>query len=115
MKTIANINFDDTIRVLYKIKEQKGHKTLQETYKYLGDPNLEIDGILSTISISYNLAHKDAPLDEEGLQELFAERQIGIAKIAFIYKELIESIMFDGTTEEERKNMMAQAEKMSKK
>lgn len=115
MKTIMNINFDDTIRVLYKIKEKKGHKTLQETYKYLSDPNLEIDNILDVVLISYNIAHKDSPLSEEELQDLFAENKIGFAKISFIYKEIIESIMFDGLSDEERKNLETQAEKMLKK
>ena len=51
MKTINNINFDTTIRVLFKIKEKKGHKTLQETYKYLNDPNMEIDNVLDIVLI----------------------------------------------------------------
>lgn len=115
MKTIMNINFDDTIRVLYKIKEKRGHKTLQETYKFLGDPNIEIDNILDVILISYNIAHKGNPLDEEGLQDLFAENKIGFAKISLIYKEIIEAIMFDGLSEDERKNLETQAAQLLKK
>lgn len=108
MKTINNINFDTTIRVLFKIKEKKGHKTLQETYKYLGNPEMEIDNILDVILISYNIANKDKPLSEDELQELFASNNIGFGKISLIYKEVIEAIMFDGMTEEERKNLIAQ-------
>lgn len=115
MKTINNMNFDTTIRVLFKIKEKKGHKTLQETYKFLSDPNLEIDTILDIVLISYNIANKDKPLSENELQELFASNEIGFAKISLIFKEIIESILFDGTTEEERKNLTTQAENMLKK
>jgi|LSQX01.1.fsa_nt_gb hypothetical protein len=115
MKTINNINFDTTIRVLFKIKEKKGHKTLQETYKYLSNPEIEIDNVLDVILISYNIANKDKPLSEEELQELFAENKIGFAKLSLIYKEIIEDVMFDGMTEEERKNLMTQAEGMLKK
>ena len=115
MKTINNINFDTTIRVLFKIKEKKGHKTLQETYKYLSDPNMEIDNVLDVVLISYNIANKDKTLTEEELQDLFAEHKIGFAKISLIFKEIIEDVMFDGTTEEERKNLMAQAKTMLKK
>lgn len=114
MKTIMNINFDDTIRVLYKIKEQMGHRTLQDTYKYLSDPEMEIDSVLNVVLISYNIAHKGNPLDEEGLQDLFAENKIGFAKISFIYKEILEAIMFDGLSDDERKNLETQAAKMMK-
>lgn len=114
MKTINKINFDTTIRVLFKIKEKKGHKTLQETYKFLSDPNMEIDNILDVILISYNIANKDKPLSEEELQEMFAENKIGFAKISLIYKEIIEDVMFDGMTEEERKNLMAQTDTLKK-
>lgn len=114
MKTIMNINFDTTIRVLFKIKERKGHKSLQETYRYLSNPEMEIDNILDVILISYNIANKDKPLSDEELQDLFAENKIGFAKISFIYKEIIESVMFDGLSEDERKNLETQAEKMLK-
>lgn len=115
MKTINNINFDTSIRVLFKIKEKQGHRTLQETYKYLGNPDMEIDSILDVVLASYNIANKERPLDEEGLQDLFAEHSIGFAKISFIYKDIIEAVMYDGMTDEERKNLEAQAAELMKK
>lgn len=115
METINNIKFDTSIRVLFKIKEAKGHKTLQETYKFLGNPEIEIDTILDVIKISYGIANKDDNVDDEKMQEVLAINGVGFGKIAMIYQKIIEKIMFDGLTEEERKNMIAQAEKAQKK
>ena len=84
--------------MLYKIKEKKGHKTLQETYKYLSDPNLEIDNILDVTLISYNIANKDKTLTEEELQDLFAEHKIGFEKISLIFKEIIDFIKYNNSS-----------------
>ncbi len=112
MKEINGLKFDVTLRVLYKIKEAKGHKTLNETYKYVGDQE-NLDAIIDVMLVSYNIANK-TDLNEDQFQELLAEKHIGFLKLGVVYGELLETLLMDGLTEEERKNMMTQAEKMNK-
>ena len=112
MKTISNMKFDTSIRVLFEIKEKKGHRTLQETYNYLGQKD-NMDQMMDVLLISYNLAN-DTTLDEKGLQKVFAENNVGIIKMISIFGEVVEQLMFDGTTEEERKKVMALAENQNK-
>lgn len=113
MKTINNLNFDTSIRVLFKVKEAKGHKTLNETYAYVGNKE-DIDAMITVALISYNLAN-NTQLNEDQFQEILAKEGIGLIKMITIFGEVIEAIMFDGTTDEERKNIMALVEKQSKK
>lgn len=109
MITINGINFDNTIRTLYHLKTAKGHKSLKETYAYMATE--DIDVILDILLISFNTAHKDAPVNLEGLMDVFAENGIGFVKIATIYQQVSESLLLDGLSDEERKNLMAQASK----
>ena len=110
MKTISNMKFDTSIRVLFELKELKGHKTLQETYEFVGDQGNMLDVLL----MSYNLAN-NTTLGDKGLQEVFATNNVGIIKMISIYGEVVEDLMFDGTTPEERKKVMALAENQHKK
>ena len=112
MKTFNNLNFDTSLRVLYKVKEKKGHKTLNETYAYVGNKE-DFDAMLDTALVSYNIANK-TELTEDEFQEKLSESGIGLIKIVQIFGEVIDAIMFDGTTEEERKNILALVEKQNK-
>ena len=112
MKTINNLNFDTSLRVLYKVKEKKGHKTLNETYAYVGNKQ-DFDAMLDTALISYNLAN-DTNLNDDEFQKILGEQHIGLIKIVQIFGEVIDAIMFDGTTDEERKNILALVEKQNK-
>lgn len=112
MKTINNMKFDTSIRVLFEIKEQKGHKTLQETYTYVGDKD-NLDNMPEILLISYNLAN-DTVLTPKEFQKVLAENNVGIIKMISIFGEVVEDLMFDGTTEEERKKVMALAENQHK-
>lgn len=112
MKTFNTLNFDTSIRVLFKIKELKGHKTLNETYAYVGNKE-DVDAMINVARISYNIANH-TQLSEEQFQEVLAEKGIGLIKMIKIFGEVIEAIMFDGTTEEERKNIAALVENNKK-
>ena len=113
MKEINGMKFDTSIRVLFTVKEKKGHKTLQETYAYVGDKD-NMDHMIDILLISYNLAN-DIELDEKGFQGILANNGIGIIKMITIFGQVVEDLMFDGTSEDERKNIMALAEKERKK
>ena len=112
MKTFNNLNFDTSLRVLYKVKEKKGHKTLNETYAYVGNKQ-DVDAMLDVALISYNIANK-TELTEDQFHEVLAEKGIGFIKIIQVFGEVIDAILFDGTTEEERKNLIALVEKQNK-
>lgn len=99
MTEIKGVKFDDTIAVLFSIKEKKGHKTLDETYKYLDEQ--QIDSILEVLVISYNLAHEGNEVDDKGFGKILGAAGIGFAKMATVYAQLIEKIMFDGMSDEE--------------
>lgn len=112
MKTFNTLNFDTSIRVLFKVKELKGHKTLNETYAYVGNKE-DVDAMINVAHISYNIANH-TQLSEEQFQEVLAEKSIGLIKMIKIFGEVVEAIMFDGTTEEERKNIAALVENSKK-
>lgn len=112
MKTINNMKFDTSIRVLFTIKEKKGHKTLQETYAYVGDKE-NMDNMVDILLISYNLAN-DTNLTDKEFQKVLADNGVGIIKMISIFGEVVEDLMFDGTSEEERKKVMALAENQHK-
>lgn len=113
MKTINNMKFDTSIRVLYTLKEKKGHKTLQETYAYVGDKE-NLDHMIDVTLTSYNLAN-GVELDDKKFQDVLAANDIGIIKMISIFGEIVEALLFDGTTDEERKNILTLVEKQPKK
>lgn len=114
MKEINGLKFDVTLRVLYKVKEAQGHKTLNETYKYLGEINENLDLVIDVMLISYNIANKTS-LTEDEFHEILSEKHIGFLKLGVIYGELLDTLLMDGLTDEERKNIMTQAEKLNMK
>ena len=113
MLKIKNIEFNDTIAVLYQIKNSKGHKTLNETYKYLSSESL--DTMLDVVLISYNLQHKDNPVDEEGLGQVLGENGIGMVKLGLIYTQIVEKLMFDGMSDQEIADLKNKAANLKKK
>lgn len=113
MKEIQGLKFDVTLRVLYKVKELKGHKTINETYKYIGDKD-NLDAIIDVMLASYNIAN-GANLSEDQFQEVLAKNHIGFLKLGVVYGELLETLLMDGLTDDERKNLLTQAEKVNLK
>lgn len=113
MKEFNGLKFDTSIRVLYKVKELKGHKTLNETYAYVGNQE-DVDAMLTVARVSYNIAN-NTNLTEDEFQVLLSDNKIGLIKSIQIFGEVVESLMFDGTSEEDRKKVMALAENHAKK
>lgn len=101
MYNFKGIQFDDTIRVLFSIKEKKGHKTLQETYEYLQQNS--IDSMLDVVLISYNVANK-SNLDDAAFADILADKGLGFAVLADLYGHLVDSIMLSGMSKEDLEN-----------
>lgn len=107
MVQLDNLKFSTNFGVLYELKNIKGHKTLNETYKSLETDDVE--NILCVMRISYNKANK-VNLSEDEFVSFLDERNIGFMKLAEYYGKLVEGIMFNGLSEEEiasRKNAIA--------
>lgn len=109
MKTINGIKFSDSIGVMYDLKELKGFKTVQETYKCLDVKT--VDEMLEILNISYNRANKETPLGFIDFVDLLDINNIsGLYTIGKVYGEIIEALMFNGLSPEEiaeRKNQLA--------
>lgn len=109
---VNDIEFNDSLKVLYRIKQKRNHKTLQETLKYLDTQDIEV--MLDVILESYNAAHPGAELDDDGLGDLLAEHGIGLAKIAMIYAQVVEKLTYSGMSDDEvtkLKNQIANLKK----
>lgn len=112
MKVICGIEFADSLEVLFKLKELKGHKTVQETYRIL--EGTEIDGMFATLHAAYNCAHKNQELTYDQFIALLASKNLGFLKVSEAYGELVNALMFGGMTEqevEERKNQIMNLQK----
>ena len=112
MVYINEIEFCDTIKVLFKLKEKKGHRTLQDTLKYLDTDDIEV--MLDVLLVSYNAAHPNEQLNDDQLGDLLGEHNIGLGKLGFIYAEIVEKLTMSGMTEEETaslKNTIANLKK----
>lgn len=111
MVQLDNLNFSTSLGVLFELKNIKGHKTINETYKSLETDDL--DNILEIMSISYNKANKTVYTVEE-FTELLDSKNFGFIKIAEGYAKIVEAIMFNGLSPEEiaeRKNALANLKK----
>ena len=112
MINVNNIQFSDSLKVLYRIKQKRNHKTLQETLKYLDTEDIEV--MLDVILESYNVAHPGEELNDETLGDLLGENNIGLAKLATVYAQIVEKLTFSGMTPEEiasLKNQLANLKK----
>lgn len=111
MVQLDNLKFSTSFGVLYDLKNAKGHKTINETYKALESD--EIDNILEVMCISYNRANK-LNISINDFTEILDEHNLGFVKIAEGYAKLVEAIMFNGMSPEEvaeRKNFLMNLKK----
>lgn len=107
MITFSNIAFSDTLEVLFTLRQSRGCKTIQETYKIL--ENTDIDTILEVLLASYNAAHHGAEVSMDELVGILAENKIGFVRLTDAYAKVVEALMFNGMTPEEveeRKNYL---------
>ena len=103
-----NIKFSDTLEVLFTLRQSRGCKTIQDTYKIL--ENTDIDTILEVLLASYNAAHHGNETDLDGLVKILAENKIGFVLLTDVYAKVVEALMFNGMSPEEieeRKNFLA--------
>ena len=107
MLTINNINFSDTLEVLFALRQSRGCKTIQDTYKVL--ENTDIDTILEVLLASYNAAHRGSEVTMDSFVSILAENKVGFVKLTDVYSKVVEALMFNGMTPEEieeRKNFL---------
>ena len=99
MVQIKNMKFSTSIGVLFALKEQKGVKTLQETYKIFEQPDMDV--MLDLLKASYMKQNKIETMTIDEFVEKLEEEQIGFIKIASVFQEVIEGVMYSGLSEEE--------------
>lgn len=112
MITFQGVCFSDTLEVLFTLRQSRGCKTIQETYKIL--ENTDLDTILEVLLASYNAAHHGNETTLEGLVGILAENKIGFVKLTDAYARVVEALMFNGMTPEEieeRKNFLMSLQK----
>lgn len=111
MVQLDNLNFSTSLGVLFELKNIKGHKTINETYKSLETDDL--GNILEIMSIAYNKANKTNYTVDE-FTEILDSKNFGFIKIAEGYAKIVEAIMFNGLSPEEvaeRKNALTNLKK----
>lgn len=112
MVTFNGVNFSDTLEVLFTLRQSRGCKTIQETYKIL--ENVDMDTMLEVLLASYNAAHRDASVTLESFVSILAENKIGFVKLTDAYAAVVEALMFNGMSSEEvaeRKNALKSLQK----
>ena len=98
MVEINGLKFETSIGVLFALKEVRGHKTLQETYKSLA--TTDIDSILDILRISCEKGEKQSFTLDEFIQRA-SECQIGYIKLTRIFAQVVEKLMYDGLSDSE--------------
>lgn len=101
-----NLRFADTIAVLYNLKKQYGHQTLQESYDLLAQQDL--DTIMSVLRSAYCVANK-VDLSIDAFAQLISETGLGVLKVIDLYGRVVGAILSSGLTPEEyqqRKNVL---------
>ena len=112
MLTFSSVHFSDTLEVLFTLRQIRGCKTIQETYKIL--ENTDMDTVLEVLLASYNAAHHGAEVSLEEFIQILAENKIGFVKLTDAYAKVVEALMFNGMTPEEiaeRKNALMSLQK----
>lgn len=98
MVTYGGLNFATDIGVLLDLRNLRGHKTVQETYKCLESSDL--DAMLDTLRLAYNRAYKSS-LDENEFATLLADNKFGLMRLTQVYELIVKEMMFNGLTDEE--------------
>lgn len=108
MVQVNEMQFATSIGVLFALKESYGCKTLQETYKIFEASDM--DTLLEILKVSYNKQNGTSLTVDEFIEEA-GKHHVGFMRLAEIFQEVVEKIMFDGMTPEqvaERKKFLAQ-------
>ena len=98
MVEFNKMHFSTSIAVLFKIKTEKGHQTLQETYNFL--MKTELDTQIEVLRVAYNIAEQ-ANVNTDEFLALIAENGIGFILITQLFSELLEKLMYSGLSKEE--------------
>lgn len=112
MITFSNVQFSDTLEVLFALRQSRGCKTIQETYKIL--ENTDMDTVLEVLLASYNAAHHGNEVDMDSFVLILAENKIGFVRLTEAYAKVVEALMFNGLSPEEieeRKNVLMSLQK----
>ena len=99
MLKVKNIEFADSIGVMYAIKEANNLKTLQDTFTHLQKCN-DLDNILEVLRVSYNAQNKTNISFSEFI-EIIEKEELGYLCLIDAYQKLLEKLMYAGLTPEE--------------
>lgn len=107
MVTFSGVLFSDTLEVLFTLRQSRGCRTIQETYKIL--ENTDMDTMLEVLLASYNAAHHGSEVSLDAFVSILAENKVGFVKLTDAYAKVVEALMFNGMSPEEieeRKNYL---------
>lgn len=107
MLKVKEIEFADSLGVMYDLKDAHNLKTLDETNKLLSQT--DVDTVVEVLMVSYNRAHPDKKLNQSEFVDLMEKNEIGFIKMVGIFKDVIEHLMFSGMTPQEiedQKNLL---------
>lgn len=112
MITKNNLKFDTGIGFLYKLKSERKHTTVQETINALQDSS--VDNMIDVIRVSY-CKGMNVEMSNDQFIQFISDNNFGIFFLTSIYTEIVEAVMFDGLSEQERKARKNELEKLIKK
>ena len=101
MVEVNGLKFATSIGVLFALKESRGHTTLQETYKSMSTS--DFDNVLDVLRVCCEQGeNKHFTLSE--FLALLGKHEIGFVKTTHIFKDILERVMYDGLSSEERES-----------
>ena len=109
MVQVNEINYATSIGVLFALKEMHGFKTLQETYKLF--ENADIDVVIEVLTVAYN-KQNGTNMSVNDFVNFLGEKGIGFLAMTDVFQTVVEAIMFDGLTPEQKalkKKMMVES------
>ena len=108
MVEVNGLKFETSIGVLFALKEVRGHKTLQETYRSVAAS--DIDNILEVLRVCCEKG-ENKRLSQDDFLCTIKEHNLGFIKLTGVFGQVIEKMLYSGMTEaeiaESKKQLMA--------
>ena len=99
MVQVKEMQFATTIGVLFALKEAKGYKTLEETYKLFEKADMDV--MIEIVKISYMKQNKLTSLTVDQFVDILETHDVGFIKVTDIFQQIIEALMYSGLSTEE--------------
>lgn len=88
-----NIEFADTLRVVYSLKDITGAKSLKSALESIA--HMDIDGQLQLLYVAYKSATKEGAMTQDEFIDLVLDN-MGLMAIAGLVEELANGLMYSG-------------------